>query len=217
MSSASVATLSLEPNSSHPYEQTSGRHSPIHRLGMWWFLGSEVAVFGGLIVTYLLFRWRHPEWAVQASHTLTWVGITNTVILLTSSLLMVLVHHYTMGGGGAGRSLEERARLGARYMFFVILLGITFLGFKSYEYTHEIHAGYTPARSLFWGFYFLMTGLHGLHVIGGIIANGIGWVGFLKKRDLQRSEPLGIYWHFVDVIWIYLFPLLYLGSSGGTP
>ncbi|MCB1214726.1 MAG: cytochrome c oxidase subunit 3, partial [Deltaproteobacteria bacterium] len=91
-------------------------------------------------------------------------------------------------------------------------LGLVFLAFKSYEYAHEIGAGYTPKRSLFWGFYFLMTGLHGLHIIGGLVANLLGYLAFRKGRDLQRSEPLGIYWHFVDVVWIYLFPLLYLAS-----
>lgn len=200
----------LEVNSSHPYEQTSGKTSPIHRLGMWWFLASEVVVFGGLIVVFLLYKWRYPEWMAELKLTLTWVGSINTVILLTSSLMLILVHHYTMGGGAEGKSLTERGRLGARYIMIAIVLGLAFLGFKGYEYFHEIQAGYTPKRSLFWGFYFFMTGLHGLHVLVGILANFIGWLGFRKGRDLQRSESLGIYWHFVDVVWIFLFPLLYL-------
>ncbi|MCB1214555.1 MAG: hypothetical protein KDK66_03670, partial [Deltaproteobacteria bacterium] len=92
---------SLVNHSSHPYEQTSGHASPIHRVGMWWFLGSEIVVFGALIVVFLLFRWRYPEWSQEAALTLTWVGAVNTAILLTSSLMMVLAHHYTMGGGAS--------------------------------------------------------------------------------------------------------------------
>lgn len=215
MMSTEAMTSVLSTNSSHPYDQTSGKSSPIHRVGMWWFLASEVVVFGGLIVSYILFRWRNPEWAAQAAHTLTWVGATNTFVLLTSSLTMVMVHHFAIGGGGSGLSLEQRARKGANFLLVTILLGFVFLGFKSFEYAHEIHGGFTPERSLFWGFYFLMTGLHGLHVLAGIIANIVGWIGMMKGRDLQRSEPLGIYWHFVDVIWIFLFPLLYLGAASG--
>lgn len=181
--------------------QTAG--VPIWRWGMWWFLTSEVVVFGGLIAVYILYRWHHPDWAEQASHTLQWAGFTNTLVLLTSSLTMIL----------ADRQVHSRDLAGAsRYLGITIFLGFVFLGLKSYEYTHEIHAGYTPARSLFWSFYFLMTGLHGLHVIGGLVANAVIWKGLRRGYRPYRIESVGIYWHFVDVVWIYLFPLLYLGG-----
>ncbi|HSA59149.1 MAG TPA: cytochrome c oxidase subunit 3 [bacterium] len=180
---------------------------PIWRLGIWWFLGSEIVIFGGLIVSYLLLRLHHPEWGSEAAHTLTWVGATNTVVLLTSSLTVILAHQ------GFERGDLDRAR---RFMGLTILLGLVFLGFKSYEYSHEIRNGLVPAKSLFWSFYYLMTGLHGLHVIGGLVANAVVFRGLGKGLNARRVESVGIYWHFVDVVWIYLFPLLYIASSGGA-
>lgn len=187
---------------------TTECHPPIWRLGMWWFLGSEIVVFGGLIASYVLYRFHHPEWAMEAAHTLSWVGATNTVVLLTSSLTMILSHH---------RVMENHDVLGGqRFLGLTILLGLVFLGFKGYEYSHEISAGLVPSKSLFWSFYYLMTGLHGLHVLGGLVANVVVLVGMKKKVALHRIESIGLYWHFVDVVWIFLFPLLYLASSGGA-
>lgn len=183
------------------------QNTPIWRLGIWWFLGSEVVVFGGLIVSYLLYRFHHPEWGMEAAHTLSSVGAINTVVLLTSSLTMILSHHRL-----------EKGELSAakKFLTATILLGVLFLAFKGYEYHHEIKAGLVPARSLFWSFYYLMTGLHGLHVIGGLVANGVVLWNFSRNEHLHRIESVGIYWHFVDLVWIYLFPLLYLASSGGA-
>ncbi|MBI2082133.1 MAG: cytochrome c oxidase subunit 3 [Deltaproteobacteria bacterium] len=178
-----------------------------HRLGIWFFLGSEIAVFGGLIACYLLYRFRHPEWGLQAVHTLTGIGAINTVVLLTSSLTMILAHWFVE---------EDNFKSAANYLGMTILLGIVFLLFKSYEYHHEINQGLVPTKSLFWGFYYLMTGLHALHVIGGLVANGIIWTGLRKGFSTHRIESVGIYWHFVDVVWIFLFPLLYIASSGGA-
>ncbi len=187
-------------------EQTG--HVPIWRLGIWWFLGSEIAVFGGLLAVYILYRLHHPEWGSEAAHTLSWVGATNTVVLLTSSLTMILAHY---------RILEENdLKGGRRDLAITILLGLVFLGFKGFEYHHEITGGLVPARSLFWSFYYLMTGLHGLHVVGGLVANAVVLHGLKTGRSLHRIESVGIYWHFVDLIWIFLFPLLYLASSGGA-
>lgn len=180
---------------------------PIWRLGIWWFLGSEIVVFGGLIVCYLLYRFHHPEWASEAAHTLTWVGAVNTVVLLTSSLTMILAHHEVEHGN---------TRSGANYLGLTILAGIIFLLLKSYEYHHEITEGFLPSRSLFWSFYFLMTALHGLHIVGGLVANVVVWSGLKRGFATHRIESVGLYWHFVDVVWIFLFPLLYLSSSGGV-
>lgn len=180
---------------------------PLWRLGIWWFLGSEIVVFGGLLASYILYRFHHPEWGMEAAHTLSWVGAINTVVLLTSSLTMILAHH----------RVEHNDIPAAReFLGVTILLGLLFLSFKGYEYHHEISNGLLPSKSLFWSFYYLMTGLHGLHVVGGLIANGVVWKGLKEGRSPHRIESVGIYWHFVDVVWIYLFPLLYLASQGGA-
>lgn len=172
-----------------------------NKCGIWWFLGSEVVVFGGLIVSYILYRRHHPEWGLEAAHMLSNIGAINTVILLTSSLTMILSHHQVHQKDFLG---------GARFLFMTILLGCAFLVLKSFEYSHEIQSGLVPSKSLFWSFYYLMTGLHSLHVVGGLVANAVVLKGIRKYP--HRVESVGIYWHFVDLVWIYLFPLLYLGG-----
>lgn len=174
---------------------------PIRRWGIWWFLGSEIVTFGGLLVSFLLMRLRHPEWAGEASHTLLWVGTINTIVLLTSSLTVILAHH---------AAHENQLQRAARYLVITMLLGLVFAGFKSYEYTHEASLGLLPSRSLFWSYYYLMTGLHMLHVLGGLVAIFFVWRGVKRGQHVERVEAVGIYWHFVDVVWIYLFPLLYV-------
>jgi heme/copper-type cytochrome/quinol oxidase subunit 3 len=176
---------------------------PTGRLGIWWFMASEVVVFGGLITCYLLMRWRHPEWGAEAAHTLTGAGALNTLVLLTSSLTMVLAHAAIEAG---------RPAVAVRNLSWTLLGGLIFLVVKAYEYTHEIGAGLVPARSLFWSFYYTMTGLHALHVIGGLVAIAIVLLAVRRGREMQRVEYVGIYWHFVDIVWIFLFPLLYLAS-----
>lgn len=174
---------------------------PIRRWGIWWFLGSEIVTFGGLLVSFLLMRLRHPEWAIEASHTLLPIGTINTVVLLTSSLTIILAHHAVEHGD------LKRA---ARFLAATIGMGLLFACFKAFEYGHEISEGFVPAKSLFWSFYYLMTGLHMLHVLGGVVANIVVYLGLKQGRHVHRVESAGIYWHFVDVVWIYLFPLLYV-------
>lgn len=176
-------------------------HVPTPRLGMWWFLCSEVAVFGGLIACYVLMRLRHPEWGAEADHTWFAIGFVNTIVLLTSSLLVVLAHAAASRGDrrGAGRRLLATAAL-----------AVLFLAFKAAEYAREIGHGFVPAKGLFWSFYYLMTGLHAAHVLGGIVAILAVWAGARLGRNLERVEAVGIYWHFVDIVWIFLFPLLYI-------
>lgn len=176
---------------------------PIRRWGIWWFLVSEIVTFGGLLVTFLLLRFRHPEWALESAHTLLWVGTTNTVVLLTSSLTVILAHHAVV---------ENDFAKAAKFLGITIALGLVFAGFKTYEYSHELGAGLVPSKSLFWSFYYLMTGLHMLHVMGGVVANTVIFAGLRKGRHVHRVESAGIYWHFVDVVWIYLFPLLYVAN-----
>jgi heme/copper-type cytochrome/quinol oxidase subunit 3 len=176
---------------------------PTGRLGLWWFLASELVIFGGLITSYVLLRWRHPEWGAEAAHTLNAAGAFNTLVLLSSSLTVVLAHEAVAHGD------LPRA---ARHLGVTLLGGLVFLCVKAFEYSHEVAEGFTPLTSLFWSYYYGMTGLHALHVIGGMIAIGVVALGVRRGRHAQRVEYVGLYWHFVDVVWIFLFPLLYLAS-----
>ncbi len=184
------------------YEQTG---TTLGRLGIWIFLASEVAVFGGLIMIYLLLRLGHPEWADYAANTMNLAGAFNTVVLLTSSLTIVLAHQAAASGKYA---------VAARHMLVTIAFGGVFLVVKAFEYTHEIGAGFTPTTNLFWSCYYLMTALHGLHVIAGMIAIAVVRRGIVRGENPQRAEYVGMYWHLVDIVWIFLFPLLYLSSGG---
>ena len=188
-------------------EQTTNPHYstelPHGRMGMWWFLGSEVVIFGGLIVSYILGRLAHPEWGVEASHTLNMAGIINTVVLLTSSLTAVLAH----------QAAEQKAYTKAsNFLWITVALGMVFLCIKAYEYNHEIAGGFTPVTNVFWAYYYLMTGLHGTHIVGGMIAMAVIAVQVKRGEHPARVEYVGMYWHLVDIIWIFLFPLLYLAS-----
>ncbi|UCE03324.1 MAG: cytochrome c oxidase subunit 3 [Candidatus Latescibacterota bacterium] len=174
---------------------------PAGRVGMWWFLSSEVAVFGGLIAAFVLNKMRHPEWATDAAHTWFEIGAINTAVLLTSSLTVVLAH--------AAAKQEKRAVV-LRNLGITLALGVLFLVFKGVEYSHEFHQGIGPGTNLFWSFYFLMTGLHALHVIAGLVAITTVMVAVARGEHFYRVETVGLYWHFVDIVWIFLFPLLYL-------
>lgn len=171
------------------------------KIGVWLFLAGEVTIFGGIIASFVLLRLHHPEWIEHAAHTLKWAGTINTLILLTSSLTMVLAHSRA----------HHRDLPGARRMLALTLgLGVLFLGIKGVEYYHEIVAGHSPAENLFWGYYFFMTGLHALHIIIGLVIMACFMVMIESQRE--RVEYLGLYWHLVDIVWIFLFPLLYLGA-----
>ena len=177
---------------------------PLGKIGMWWFLASEIMVFGGLMGSYILSRIANGGWVAERAHVNTRLAVINTLVLLTSSLTIVEAH--------AAAEKEERERT-RNFLLFTVLLGCVFLGIKAFEYTHELEQGFTPWAGLFWSFYYTMTGLHGLHVVAGIIINlslaiavsGRGW-----QTIRHRVEYAGLYWHFVDLVWIFLFPLLYL-------
>ena len=176
---------------------------PTGRLAVWWLLASEVVIFGGVLGSYLMFRLGHPEWADAAAVTNTWIGAFNTFVLLTSSFTAVLGHQAAERGDG---------KAAAGYLALTILGALIFLGVKSYEWWYEISHGYTITSNGFWAFYYTAAGLHALHVIAGAIVMGIvAWDAFFG-RELQRVELAGIYWHFVDVVWIFLFPLLYIAK-----
>jgi len=172
------------------------------KVGVWWFLASEIMVFGGLITTYIVFRLGGPGWAEASQHLNTTLAAINTLVLLTSSF--TVVQAFVAAERGDARAL--RMHLG-----LTILGGFIFLGIKAVEYTTEIRAGFTPGAGIFWSFYYMMTGLHALHVLGGVVVNGVVLATEgAKVKNPHRVELAGLYWHFVDVVWIFLFPLLYL-------
>ena len=189
----------------HPGPRVDVGVSP-GKMGIWWFIASEIMIFSGLIGSYILFRLRADgAWTEMAQHVSTEIGSINTMVLLTSSLTMVLAF---------AAILDKDRKKTQVYLLLTVLLGLTFLGIKFYEYSLEIAHGFTPVTGVFWSFYYLMTGLHGLHVLGGMIANFALYImavrGTLWQTNQFRVEFTGLYWHFVDVVWIFLFPLLYL-------
>ena len=173
------------------------------RLAVWWVLASEVVIFGGLIMCYLMLRLNHESWGYEAAKTDPVAGAFNTFVLLTSSLFVVLAHH------AAEHKETDKA---VRYIWYTILGGLVFMLVKTYEYTSKIMHDYTMFKSVFWSFYYTATGLHGFHVLCGMVIMGIIARDVKKGKNLHRVEAIGIYWHFVDVVWIFLFPLLYIAK-----
>jgi heme/copper-type cytochrome/quinol oxidase subunit 3 len=173
------------------------------KVAIWWVLASEIVIFGGVLASYLMHRLGHPEWANYAVHTNTWLGAFNTLVLLSSSLSAVLAHQ-----AAENRDGPKAARL----LGFTMLGGLTFLVVKAFEWTAEIQHGYTITANGFWAFYYTAAGLHGLHVLAGTVIMGIIALDARKNLELQRVEYIGIYWHFVDIVWIFLFPLLYIAK-----
>ena len=183
--------------------QRASMNIPTGRLAVWWVLVSEVVIFGGVLVSYLLHRLAHEEWAEAASHTNVWAGAFNTLVLLSSSLSAVLAHQAAEKGDG---------KKAARLLYLTCVGGLIFLIVKTFEWSHEIHLGYTLQSGGFWSYYYTAAGLHAFHVIAGM---GIMlWVASTaaKNQELHRVENVGIYWHFVDIVWIFLFPLLYIAK-----
>ena len=176
---------------------------PTGRLAVWWLIASEVVIFGGLLASYVMFRLAHAAFGEQAAHTNTWIGAFNTLVLLTSSLSAVLAHKAAEAGNG------PRA---ARLLWATILGGVTFLVVKAFEWTSEIQSGFTISSNTFWSFYYTAAGIHASHVLAGAIVMVFVARDAAKNRELHRVELAGINWHFVDIIWIFLFPLLYIAK-----
>ena len=175
------------------------------KMGIWLFLASEVMLFGALFTTYILLRvgateWPHHELDIP-------LATVNTAVLISSSITMVMAWASLM------MKKFNRYKL---YMGLTFLAGVAFLVIKGFEYGHHFSTGELPEKSTFLAIYFTMTGLHGLHVIGGMIVNGYFWGPGSKmwktepERFTNRIEVAGLYWHFVDLVWIFLFPVLYL-------
>ena len=176
---------------------------PTGRLGVWWILVSEIFVFGGLLACYIMHRLAHDAWALQAEHTNLLAGSINTFVLLTSSLTAVLAHQAAESGDGQKAAKLLWATCGGALMFVVV---------KALEWNMEISHGFTITTNTFWSFYYTAAGLHALHVIAGAVIMLIVAKDCLKNRELHRVELIGIYWHFVDMVWIFLFPLLYIAK-----
>jgi len=175
------------------------------KLGIWLFLASEVMLFGALFSTYIILRTGAPEWPHGELSVL--LGAINTVILISSSVTMVLAW--------ASLKLNDwgKHRL---YLIMTFVLAGVFLVNKYFEYSEHFHEGQVPAHSTFFAIYYTLTGLHGLHILGGMIVMlyllGPGAKMWKKNPDqfANRIEYTGLYWHFVDLVWIFLFPVLYL-------
>ena len=176
---------------------------PTGRLAIWWVIASEIVIFGGLLASYIMHRLAHDSWAMQAANTNVYIGTFNTLVLLTSSLSAVLAHKAADGGDG---------KKAARMLYFTMLGGITFAVVKGLEWNMEISHGFTITANPFWSFYYTAAGLHALHVIAGVVIMGIVAQDAKKNLELHRVELIGIYWHFVDIVWIFLFPLLYIAK-----
>lgn len=176
---------------------------PTGKLAVWWVLVSEVVIFGGVLVSYIMHRLGHPEWAEEAAYTNTWAGAFNTLVLLSSSLSAVLAHRAAERGDG------PRA---ARLLRLTVLGGLIFLVVKAFEWSYEISHGFTLQAGGFWSYYYTAAGLHAFHVLAGMVI--MLWVASTaaKNQELHRVENIGIYWHFVDIVWIFLFPLLYIAK-----
>ncbi|MEK6544341.1 MAG: cytochrome c oxidase subunit 3 family protein [Elusimicrobiota bacterium] len=188
------------------------------KIGMWLFLFTEMMLFGGLFITYSALRSLYPaDFQEAGSHLNPVFGIANTFVLLTSSLSMALCI----------TALQKRDHKKSRlFLAITILLGCVFLANKYIEWIHEIHMGIYPSgpglagkpfgEILFYGLYFSMTGLHGLHVIIGIILLSVMLI-LLERRAIDHEHHLilensGLYWHLIDVVWIFLMPLFYLAA-----
>jgi cytochrome c oxidase subunit III len=188
-------------------------------LGMWTFLITEVLFFGGLFCAYIVYRTQYPDVFIEASQELNVIlGGINTLVLLSSSLTVALAVHAVQEG--------KKPKVILGYLWFTLLCGFVFLVIKGFEYAEKIHHHLVPGKNfhfdgsvgdqaqIYFSLYFMMTGIHALHMI-----IGIGLLIVLMWRVKHRHftpeyyapvEIFGLYWHFVDIVWIFLYPLLYL-------
>ena len=214
----SAATSSTDrPKWVAPFFHSSEQQLSAANFGMWLFIAQEILFFAGLFMAYIAYRWMYPETWLSAAEVLDkTMGTDNTVVLLTSSLTMVF----------AVRELEmNRIKQSIMYLWITIGCACIFLVVKYFEYAHKFHMGIFPGghyksdsvegmAGLFFGIYFAATGLHAIHVIIGI--GLLAWLAFkVKAREVTKEnyalmENIGLYWHLVDLVWIFLFPMLYL-------
>ena len=205
------------PALAHQFENLA-QQKEASTLGMWVFIVTEILFFGGLFATYCVYRHWYGDAFTAASHELiVWAGTTNTAVLITSSLTMALAVRAAQTG--------ER-RLLMTLLAATMALGCVFLGIKAFEYYSEYLEHHVPGSGfqfeaqhyrhaqLFFSLYFIMTGLHAIHMIIGLAVMTVmlwwSYRGIITAEYYNPIEISGLYWHFVDIVWIFLFPLLYL-------
>jgi cytochrome c oxidase subunit 3 len=186
------------------------------KMGMWLFLLSEILLFGGLFILYAIYRFKYsPDFHLAGGELNRTIGALNTLILLTSSLTMVI---------SISSMQKGRSEWSIRFIMATIFFGLLFLMNKYFEWSAKFHHGIYPnsprlleraqGEILFYGLYYSMTGLHGFHIVAGVILLSVMWVlmrkGKIHSSDFVLLENSGLYWHLVDIIWIFLFPLFYL-------
>jgi cytochrome c oxidase subunit 3 len=211
-----------QPALGHHFDDLEQQHEA-NTLGMWIFLATEVLFFGGLFLLYLVYRALYPEaFGIASRHLNVAAGTINTVVLLTSSLAMAMAVYY---------SRHDNRRSTVLCMLVTAALGAVFLGIKAFEYYIDFQEGLIPGlrwtqtgetaihEQVFFVLYFVMTGLHAIHLTIGIavvaLAALIAWWQRHPGRYSTNIEMIGLYWHFVDVVWVFLFPLLYLINLHG--
>ncbi len=188
------------------------------RLAMWIFLGTEVLLFAALFAGYSVYRFLYGEGFAEASRSIeTWIGFVNTLILVTSSFTVATGLHFATKGEGKKTGL---------FFGISVLFALAFLAFKVLEYSHHFEEGqlpgkfytfqgvHAPGAPIFFALYFLITGLHAIHVIVGmtvlIVVGTLAYRGRFSRAYYVPVENAGLYWHLVDLIWIFVFPLIYL-------
>ncbi len=182
----------------------------IGKLGMWVFLAGETMVFGGLMGIFVLVGIHHGGWGADGAHVNWSVGAINTFVLFTSSLMAALAQ--------SAARVQDLARA-KRYLSATGLLGVLFLIIKAFEYAGDFREGFTPLAALFWSFYYLMTGLHVLHLLAGVVVI-FGLVMMVTPRTpagwLERKlKYVCLYWYFVETVWVFLLALVYFAPSAG--
>ena len=197
MSSHAIAHEHAEP--------ASATGIPHDKIGMWVFLCSEIMFFTGLIGSYIVLRFASPVWPHPGNTLNIWLTALNTFILICSSVTMVQALASVRDGD------LRKLKL---FLSLTLLFGATFLSIQAYEYRHLLHSGFNPHASLFGSVFYTTTGFHGFHVLCGVICmsfvTGKAFLGKYTPAHHQGVETIGLYWHFVDLVWIILFTIIYL-------
>lgn len=207
----------------HQFEDIDQQNES-YAVGMWSFLVTEVMMFGALFLVYTLYRWRYSETFYHAHHQIhVWPGAVNTVLLLISSFTMVLAVHFTQLKQTKKVLMNLGATIGCATAFLVVKILFEYMPKiqhhlvpgANFHYGGGEMQGSKNAAQLFFSLYFTMTGLHGIHVLVGILIIGTLALLHAKKHpavveDYMPTEMTALYWHFVDLVWIFLFPLYYL-------
>jgi cytochrome c oxidase subunit 3 len=217
LAETTAAPAHAVPGLQHQFESLE-QQKEASTLGMWVFLVTEILFFGGLFLAYTIYRWQNARGFALASHHMNiLLGTVNTVVLIGSSLTMAMAVHSAAKG-------RRKPLMG--YLAATMTLGAAFLGIKAVEYTEHIRHHLLPGPAfrypgadarpaeIFFSLYFAMTGLHALHMVIGIgllaVLLRLARRGRFTAEYSAPVEMSGLYWHFVDIVWIFLFPLLYL-------